>query len=72
MYILVYVDGILLTSNDSFMVSHIIVQLNQEFALKDLGTLHYLLGFEVFRNHTNLHLSQTKHAKDLLSKAHIF
>lgn len=43
--------------------------LNSEFALKDLGDLHYFLGIEVRPNREGgLHLSQEKYTIDLLSK----
>lgn len=43
-------------------------QLGQEFALKDLGTLHYFLGIEVVQKHDSIILSQEKYASDLLKK----
>ena len=45
--ILVYVDDVLLTGNDDDFVQSLIEKLGQEFAIKDLGSLHYFLGVEV-------------------------
>ncbi|XP_044505634.1 uncharacterized mitochondrial protein AtMg00810-like [Mangifera indica] len=68
-YVLVYVDDILLTGNDSDLVKCLVQHLNEKFALKVLGSLHYFLGFEVIRSVTGLHLNQTKYAQDLLTRA---
>lgn len=68
-YVLVYVDDILITSNNSALVNQIIRGLGSDFALKDLGNLHYFLGIEVVPTPTGLALSQTKYATELLLKA---
>lgn len=45
-------------------------KINSQFALKQLGNLDYLLGIKVSHQRNGaLFLSQTKYAKDLLSKA---
>ncbi|XP_031286731.1 uncharacterized protein LOC116145408 [Pistacia vera] len=68
MYLLVYVDDILVTGNDSKIISSLVTDLNSKFALKTLGTVQYFLGFEVKRNDSGLLLPQTKYAHDLLLK----
>ena len=40
--------------------------LNDEFALKDLGDLHYFLGIEVSKVQDGIFLTQEKYASDLL------
>lgn len=40
--------------------------LNKEFALKDLGDLHYFLGTEVSKVHDGIMLTQEKYANDVL------
>lgn len=52
LYILVYVDDIIITGNDSAVIARFVDQLNAEFALKDMGDLHYFLGLEVTRSST--------------------
>ncbi|XP_072075385.1 uncharacterized mitochondrial protein AtMg00810-like [Arachis hypogaea] len=69
MFILCYIDDIIITGNDSVEINAMIQNLNKIFTLKDLGELSYFLGIEVQRSKTGqLHLSQTKYIKDLLSK----
>lgn len=53
-YVLVYVDDILITGNNSTLVDQIIQRLGSDFALKDLGSLHYFLGIEVVPTPTGL------------------
>ena len=45
--LLVYVDDILIASNDVDAVNVFKQFLNNKFILKDLGTLKYFLGLEV-------------------------
>lgn len=64
-----YVDDILVTGNDSQLISQVVEDLNSQFALKTLGPVNYFLGFEVKRNDKGLLLTQSKYAQDLLEKA---
>ena len=48
--LLVYVDDILIASNDVKAVEDLKVFLDQKFKLKDLGSLKYFLGLEVARS----------------------
>jgi len=64
--LLVYVDDIVLTSNDKAEIDHITLMLNQQFKIKNLGNLTYFLGLEVARNSSGIHLSQRKYTIDLL------
>jgi hypothetical protein len=47
MSILVYVDDIIIVSSSSSAVDALLQDLNADFALKDLGHLHYFLGIEI-------------------------
>uniref|UniRef100_A0A2N9I1W1 Integrase catalytic domain-containing protein n=1 Tax=Fagus sylvatica TaxID=28930 RepID=A0A2N9I1W1_FAGSY len=49
LYVLVYVDDILVTGTHSSHISTLIRTLQQEFPLKDLGALSYFLGIHVVR-----------------------
>jgi hypothetical protein len=46
-FLLVYMNDIIVTSSSSFVVDHLLRNLQDDFALKDLGPLHYFLGIEV-------------------------
>lgn len=46
-FVLIYVDDIVVTSSSSQAVSALLEDLKQDFALKDLGNLHFFLGIEV-------------------------
>lgn len=68
-FILVYVDDILVTGSSPSIVSSIISALSQHISLRDLGKVNYFLGVEVQRtNNGSLHLTQTKYIKDLLTR----
>ncbi|XP_042505672.1 uncharacterized mitochondrial protein AtMg00810-like [Macadamia integrifolia] len=68
-YILVYVDDILVTGNASSQVASLLIGLAQEFPIKDLGNLHFFLGIEVIRHSKGLLLSQSRYISDLLKRS---
>ncbi|KAM1320462.1 hypothetical protein ACFX2H_005342 [Malus domestica] len=70
-YVLVYVDDILVTGPDSAACQSVISQLCALFPVKDLGLLHYFLGIEVKRSSQGIFINQTKYILDLLNKAHM-
>lgn len=67
-YLLVYVDDIILTGNNSCFLNVLIKQLSKAFKLKDLGDLHYFLGLQITRTTKGLFLHQAKYAHNLLVK----
>jgi histone deacetylase 1/2 len=69
LYLLVYVDDIIVVSSSSTATDSLIHQLGASFALKDLGPLHYFLGVEVRAQGSGLLMSQQKYASDLLQRA---
>jgi len=72
LFLLIYVDDILVTGNSKNLVQDFIQRLSYVFALKDLGPLHYFLGVEVTWLPDNTHhLSQYKYICDLLRRTHM-
>jgi len=71
LFVLIYVDDIIVTGTHSNVISALIYHLQQEFPLKDLGCLSYFLGIQVTRTSQGLHLSQSKYIADLLSRVHM-
>jgi histone deacetylase 1/2 len=65
---LIYVDDIIVTSSSDDAISALLKDLNAQFAIKDLGNLHYFLGIEVKRTPQGLLLTQDKYARDMLTK----
>ena len=71
MYILVYVDDILLLGSDAKEVEQFISTLNLFFPVKDMGILHYFLGIECHFTSSALYLSQKKYISELLAKTNM-
>lgn len=70
-YLLVYVDDIIITGNDNSLISRLISRVHKEFAIKDLGRLNYFLGLEVTHTDNGLFLGQAKYAQEILSRANL-
>ncbi|GJU24330.1 putative RNA-directed DNA polymerase [Tanacetum coccineum] len=69
LYIMVYVDDIIVTGNNKGTIDNIICQLGSAFALKDLGPLNYFLGIEIIPYVSGILLSQKKYILELLQSA---
>jgi histone deacetylase 1/2 len=71
-YLLVYVDDIIITGNNTPLLQSLIKQLNQAFSLKHLGSLDYFLGIEVHSlSNGSLLLTQSKYIRDLLTRTNM-
>ena len=68
MFVLVYVDDILVTRSSKVEIQVLVQQLNTRFALKDLGEDDHFLGIQGKHIADGLHLSQTKYVTNLLCK----
>jgi hypothetical protein len=68
MYVLVYMDDIIVASSSQRATDALLANLEKDFALKDLGDLHYFLDIEVTKTNDGLILSQSKYATNLLKK----
>jgi hypothetical protein len=62
MFLLVYVDGIIMASSCLATVAALLQD------LKDLGPLRYFLGIEVKHTSDGIHLSQAKYIADILAR----
>lgn len=65
-YILVYVDDIVITDSSSNIISSVVQGLFAQFSLEDLGPSQYFLVVEVLPSVDGIILSQTKYIQDLL------
>jgi len=69
MFVLVYVDDIIVASSSQAATDALLKDLEQEFALKDLGNLHYFLGIQVKHVPDGLVTSQERYAAKILKRA---
>jgi len=67
-YLLLYVDDIVLTASSPALLRQIIGALQQEFSMKDLGTLHHFLGMHVQHLGSTLFLSQQQYMIEILER----
>jgi hypothetical protein len=68
-YLLLYVDNIILTASSTDLLRRTISALQQEFAMKDLGPLHHFLDITVERRPDGLFLHQRTYTLDILKRA---
>ncbi|XP_019093189.1 PREDICTED: uncharacterized protein LOC109129419 [Camelina sativa] len=71
-YILVYVDDIIITGLSLAEITRITTLFAAKFSLKQLGNLSYFLGMEATHTPAGLLLTQTKFITDILRKAKMF
>jgi hypothetical protein len=68
-YLLLYVDDIVLTASSAGLLRWAIQALQAEFSMKDLGTLHHFLGITVTSDSSGLLLSQRQYSIEILERA---
>uniref|UniRef100_A0A2N9F1U5 Reverse transcriptase Ty1/copia-type domain-containing protein n=1 Tax=Fagus sylvatica TaxID=28930 RepID=A0A2N9F1U5_FAGSY len=68
---LIYVDDIIITGPNSVSITYLINTLQGDFALKDLGPLHFFLGVEAHKVDSGMYLSQRRYITDLLHKTNL-
>lgn len=66
-FLLLYVDDIVLTGSDLQLTSLAKVLLHKHFKIKYLGRLKFFLGIEVARSKQGLFLTQRQYALDIIS-----
>ncbi|XP_057992186.1 retrovirus-related Pol polyprotein from transposon RE1 isoform X4 [Hevea brasiliensis] len=67
-YLVVFVDDIVITGNDHVGISKLKQHLSSQFQTKDLGKLKYFLGIAVAQSMTGITISQRKYALDILTE----
>jgi len=70
-FVLIYVDDIIITGSHSMAITQLINDLHSSFALKDLSRLNFFLGVEATWHQDGLHLSQQRYINDLLTKTNM-
>ncbi|KAJ9563615.1 hypothetical protein OSB04_008775 [Centaurea solstitialis] len=68
-YLLLYVDDIILTASSPTLISMVISKLSSEFPMSDLGPLSFFLGIAASRSRSGLFLSQSAFAQEILARA---
>lgn len=61
-------DDILVTGHNDKVISKLTSDLYAQFALKQLGSLHYFLGIKATRDASGLYMSKSKYIVDLLQR----
>ncbi|GJT48236.1 retrovirus-related pol polyprotein from transposon TNT 1-94 [Tanacetum coccineum] len=64
--LVIYVDDILLTGNNTHLITYFKQQLDEQFNIKDLGNINYYLGIEFLRNKQGVTMTQKKYALALI------
>ena len=64
-----YVNDMIITSDDLSGIQKLKDFLSQQFEMKDLGYLNYFLGLEITHSTDGLYITQVKYASDFLSRA---
>jgi len=67
-YLIVYVDDIVLTGSNNHGISQLKQHLCHYFQTKDLGKLRYFFGIEVTQSNDGIVISQRKYAMDILEE----
>lgn len=68
LYMLIYVDDIIVTGNDITLLNQVLHSLATRFSVKEPEDLNYFLGIEAIRTPQGLHLNQRRYILDLLSR----
>ncbi|PKU68147.1 Retrovirus-related Pol polyprotein from transposon TNT 1-94 [Dendrobium catenatum] len=70
-YLIIYVDDILITGNDTGTINTILAKLNTTFNMKNLGTANEFLGIKITKQKDLYFLSQEKYAYQILHQANM-
>eukprot|EP00253_Pinus_taeda_P005953 PITA_05953 len=69
-YLVLYVDDMLLVGNDKEIIQDLKTQLSSKFDMKDLGAENYIMGMEIKRDQAKrkLRLNQRKYVETILQR----
>ena len=70
-YMLFYVDDIIITRTHVPIISSFICNIQHEIPLKDLGSLNFFLGNQVSRTPKGLHICQIRYISNSLTRTHM-
>jgi hypothetical protein len=65
-YLLLYVDDIVLTASSTKLLQQTISVLQREFSMKDLGQLHHFLGISIQCQPIGLFRSQQQYTMEII------
>jgi hypothetical protein len=68
MYVLIYVEDIIITYSQPSAIDDLLSQLQCDFAINDLGYLHFFLGIKILHNYGETFLSQHCYILDILTR----
>ena len=68
-FLLLYVDDMVITRNNMTLVQSLLDALKKQFRMKDMGSLSYFIGIQAHFTPTGLFLNQEKYASDVLVAA---
>lgn len=68
-YLLLYIDDIILTTSFPSLIYKVVTQLSSEFPMCDLGSLFFFLGSAATRSAYSLFISQSAFAQEITTRA---
>jgi hypothetical protein len=68
-YLLFYVDDIILIASNTMLLRRIISALQRKFVMKDLRPLHHFLGITIEHRPDGMFLHQRTYALDIIKRA---
>uniref|UniRef100_A0A3Q7IGW6 Reverse transcriptase Ty1/copia-type domain-containing protein n=1 Tax=Solanum lycopersicum TaxID=4081 RepID=A0A3Q7IGW6_SOLLC len=68
LFLLLYVDAVIVKGSNPSHVLELVLQLRKEFTMNDLGPLHFFLKIEVKYFQGGIQLNQSKYVSELLAK----
>jgi hypothetical protein len=71
MYVLIYVDDIIITSSKPKAIDGLLSHMDSAFAVKNLGDLNFFLGIEVSTSSTGITLCQRQYILDILKRTNM-